>query len=72
MRTEQYTYVRWFEQKPVVEELYDHTADFDETKNLIQDPKFAAISDRLRKRTTELRNQFGGPFQPNPAEKKKR
>lgn len=71
VRTERFTYVRWFEQRPVVEELYDHTADFDETKDLIDDPKFADVRDRLRKRTTELRDLYGGPYRPNPAEKKK-
>ena len=54
-----------------MEELYDHTADFDEVKNLIADPRFAAVADRLRKRTTELRDRYGGPYRPNPAEKKK-
>lgn len=71
VRTERYTYVRWFEQKPVVEELYDHVMDFDQTRNLITDPQYAELRDRLRKRTTELRDAYGGPYQPNPAEKKK-
>ena len=62
VRTERYTYVRWFEQKPVVEELYDHVADFDQVKNLIADPAFAAVRDELRKRTTELRDRYGGPI----------
>src|SRR5207237_8153710 len=53
VRTERFAYVRWFEQKPVVEELYDHVADFDEVKNLAADPKFADVLDRLRRRTTE-------------------
>jgi arylsulfatase A-like enzyme len=72
VRTERFAYVRWFEQKPVVEELYDHVADFDETKNLINDPKYAEVRDELRKRTTELRDKYGGPYRPNPAEKKKK
>jgi arylsulfatase A-like enzyme len=71
VRTEQYAYVRWFEQVPQAEELYDHVKDFDEVNNLIADPKFAEIRDKLRKRTTELRDQYGGPYRPNPAEKKK-
>jgi arylsulfatase A-like enzyme len=72
VRTERFAYVRWFEQKPVVEELYDHVADFDEVKNLIADPKFADVRDSLRKRTTELRDQYGGPYRPNPADPKKK
>jgi len=70
VRTERFTYVRWFEKKPVVEELYDHVADFDETTNLIAEPRFAETRDELRKRTTELRDRYGGPYRPNPAEKK--
>jgi arylsulfatase A-like enzyme len=71
VRTERYAYVRWFEQKPVAEELYDHIADFDEVNNLAGDPKYANVLDQLRKRTTELRDQYGGPYRPNPADKKK-
>ncbi len=71
VRTEQYTYVRWFEQNPLVEELYDHNADFDEVNNLITNPRFAEIRDQLRKRTTQLRDEYGGPFRPNPVDKKK-
>ncbi len=72
VRTERFAYVRWFEQKPTVEELYDHLADFDEVKNLIADPKFAEVRDTLRKRTTELRDLYGGPYRPNPADPKKK
>ena len=54
VRTERFSYVRWFEQKPVVEELYDHVADFDQVKNLIADPAFAAVRDELRKRTDRV------------------
>jgi arylsulfatase A-like enzyme len=68
VRTERHTYVRWFEQSPVVEELYDHVADFDQTTNLVADPAHAAVLERLRKRTTELRDKYGGPYRPNPAE----
>jgi arylsulfatase A-like enzyme len=71
VRTEQFAYVRWFEQTPVVEELYDHVVDFEEVNNLIMNPKFAEVRDKLRKRTTELRDQYGGVYRPNPADKKK-
>src|SRR5205823_1971668 len=72
VRTERFAYVRWFEQKPLVEELYDHVADFDETRNLVNDPKHAEMLEKLRKRTTELRDQYGGPYRPNPAEDMKK
>ncbi len=71
VRTERFAYVRWFEQTPVIEELYDHVADFEEVNNLIANPTFAEVRDKLRKRTTELRDQYGGPYRPNLAEKKK-
>jgi arylsulfatase A-like enzyme len=67
VRTERWSYVRWFEQKPLVEELYDHEADFDEAHNLAGDPKFADVLEQLRKRTDELRDRYGGPYVPNPA-----
>jgi arylsulfatase A-like enzyme len=66
VRTERFAYVRWFEQSPVVEELYDHVADFDETKNLVRDPRHADVLAKLRARTTELRDRYGGPYRPNP------
>ena len=71
VRTARYTYVRWFEQKPVVEELYDHEADFDEIQNLATDPKHADLLAQLRQRTTQLRDQYGGPFVSKKDEKGK-
>jgi arylsulfatase A-like enzyme len=71
VRTGRFTYVPWFEENPVVEELYDHVADFDQVTNRIADPKFSEARDRLRERTTELRDAYGGPYRPNPADKKK-
>ena len=62
VRNQQFAYIRWFEQKPVVEELYDHLADPEEVHNLIADPRYAETRDRLRKRTTALRDLYGGPF----------
>ncbi|HEX8914500.1 MAG TPA: sulfatase [Humisphaera sp.] len=69
VRTERYTYVRWFEQTPLVEELYDHEADFHCTKNLVADPAMAEVAKKLRERTTELRDKYGGPFRSNAAPK---
>jgi arylsulfatase A-like enzyme len=67
VRTERFAYVRWFEQTPVVEELYDHVSDPDEATNLAGDPRHADTLARLRARTTELRDRYGGPYRPNPA-----
>ncbi len=65
VRTERYAYIRWFEQQPLVEELYDHQADPDEVHNLVEQPQHAMILEQLRKRTTALRDQYGGPFVSN-------
>ncbi len=65
VRNERFAYIRWFEQKPLVEELYDHQADPDEVHNLIDDPKYSETLELLRKRTTALRDQYGGPFVSN-------
>lgn len=65
VRTPQYAYIRWFERQPVVEELYDHQADPEEEHNLVNDPKYAETLENLRKRTTALRDQYGGAFVSN-------
>jgi arylsulfatase A-like enzyme len=71
VRNERFTYLRWFEQNPMVEELYDHVADFEETKNLVNDPQYSETLKKLRKRTMELRDLYGGPYRPNLATKEK-
>lgn len=65
VRNERFTYVRWFEQQPLVEELYDHQADYEQESNLIDDPKYATTARELRERTTKLRDLYGGPFRSN-------
>ncbi|HVV01810.1 MAG TPA: sulfatase [Verrucomicrobiae bacterium] len=70
LRTDRWTYVRWFQEKPMVEELYDHTADFDEAHDLSKVPKYADLLAQMRQRTTEYRNKYGGPYVPNPRKPK--
>jgi arylsulfatase A-like enzyme len=72
VRTERWTYVRWFDQKPLVEELYDHQKDFDQIDNLVNARQHSQTLERLRQRTDELRDLYGGPFVPNPAKKESR
>ncbi|MBA4148040.1 MAG: sulfatase [Verrucomicrobia bacterium] len=72
VRGERFSYVRWFESDPLVEELYDHTRDFEQEHNLIANPKFAKTAAELRKRTTELRDLYGGPFVSNFAPRAER
>ncbi len=66
VRNERWTYIRWFEQQPVVEELYDHQTDFEQTRNLIKDERYAKVLAELRRRTDQLRDEYGGPYQPRP------
>jgi len=77
IRTQRHTYIRWFQQTPVYEELYDNPADPLQERNLAADPKHAAALARLRARCDELRDGYGGPFKPhrkpaNARPKKKR
>ena len=58
VRTERFTYLRWFEQDPLVEELYDHRADFDQVQNLVADPAYAEVLATLRQRTDALRDRY--------------
>lgn len=67
VRDPRYTYIRWFEQRPVVEELYDRRRDADQVRNLVSDPGKAGVLERLRRRTDELRDLYGGPYRPHPA-----
>ena len=69
VRTERWTYVRYFEQKPVYEELYDLKSDPLEIHNLAGDPKYRNVLERLRKRCNELRDRYGGPYKPWPKRK---
>ena len=62
VRTERYKYSRYFEAIPVLEELYDLEEDSLETVNLVNSPGHRELLDKLRKRTDELREQYGGEF----------
>jgi arylsulfatase A-like enzyme len=66
VRDPRWSYVRWFEANPLAEELYDRDTDPDQIKNLVKDEKFAAELNRLRKRTDELRDLYGGAYYPRP------
>jgi arylsulfatase A-like enzyme len=72
VRTERYTYVRWLQSEPLVEELYDHVRDFEQERNLIDERKFSKVADELRNRTTELRDLYGGPFVSNASPRRER
>ncbi len=44
------------------EELYDFLEDPLEARNLAGNPDHLAILEKLRGRTDELRDEYGGPF----------
>jgi arylsulfatase A-like enzyme len=54
VRTQRYKYLRYFEQTPVYEELYDLQNDPYEEKNLVSDEAYTSILEQLRKRCNEL------------------
>ena len=58
VRTGRFKYVRYFEQDPPHEELYEHTADKLEVKNLAGDPKMRPVLQRLRARCDSLREEY--------------
>ena len=58
LRTERFTYLRWIDRAPVVEELYDHVADFDQTRDLAGDPAHAAPLADLRAQCDQGRAAF--------------
>ena len=50
VRTQRWKYIRYYEQQPVYEELYDLLKDPHESRNLAEDPKFSDQLARLRRR----------------------
>jgi arylsulfatase A-like enzyme len=62
VRTEQWKYMRYFDQNPAYEELYDLSQDPHEERNLARDPGQAQTLDALRRRCDELLRQYGGVY----------
>jgi arylsulfatase A-like enzyme len=49
-----YKYVRWIDQKPVYEELYDLESNPEETINFVNDPGYREILGAMRRRYEQL------------------
>ncbi len=62
VRDERYVYARYFTQKPVHEFLHDLKQDPQELRNLARETGHAALLERMRRRTDELRDAVGGPY----------
>lgn len=60
VRTERWKYLRYFEQKPVYEELYDMQTDPHEEHNLAKDPDYAAKLAEMRKLCDQLKARAAG------------
>jgi len=65
VRGQRYVYARYFEQQPVYEMLHDLKTDPDQLKNSAGDESYAEVLAAQRKRCDELRDGYGGVFQPH-------
>ncbi len=62
VRTGRFKYIRFFEANPILEQLFDLEEDPLETVNLVNSPKHSQTLQKLRNRTDELRDGYGGEF----------
>lgn len=62
VRDERYAYARYFTQNPAYEFLHDLKEDPHELRNLAHEGGHAALLERMRRRTDELRDAYGGPY----------
>lgn len=59
VRTERWKYIRYFEQNPVHEELYDLEGDPHESRNLIGDPDYSGRIGEMRLKCADLSLKAG-------------
>ncbi len=62
VRNANWKYIRYFEQHPIHEELYDLKRDRLETRNLVAVPQYKDALSELRSRCDELRDRYGGVY----------
>jgi arylsulfatase A-like enzyme len=58
VRTERWSYIRWMDENPLVEELFDLTTDSLEGHNLAVDPNYARTLAQLRARWEKYRKEL--------------
>ena len=61
VRSPKWKYIRYIDEDPVYEELYDLEKDAEEVNNLRDDPAYAGELTRLRNRCDELLSEAKGP-----------
>lgn len=62
VRGERYVYARYFQNLPEGEFLHDLKTDPKQLKNLVGDPAYANVLDKMRKRCDKLRDGYGGEY----------
>ncbi len=68
VRTQRWKYIRYFDQNPIWEELYDLKKDPEEAHNLRDDPNCVLKLDKLRKRCDELLRSIQSSTRTSPIE----
>ncbi len=58
VRGRRYKYANYFEQSPPYEYLHDLKVDPDELKNFADDPEYADVLKKMRRRTDQLRKKY--------------
>ena len=58
VRDERFSYIRWIDQKPEYEELFDHVADPHNVKNLAREAGHQSTLERMRGRWKAWREQL--------------
>jgi arylsulfatase A-like enzyme len=62
VRGERYVYARYFENLPEGEFLHDLQTDPQQRENLVGNPQHAAALAKMRRRSDELRDRYGGEY----------